>query len=108
MTTTKRKLPSDYLAQGWCQREYAQKKSGKSVYYDAVDACSWCLWGAMEIALWNHNIDNQESDKLGRWLFDHKYDVPWNDAPGRTQAEVVAVMLEAEAAVLNPITKEAV
>ena len=108
MTTTKRKLPSDYLAQGWCQGMWACNAAGYSVRVDAFEACSWCLHGALEFAHVLGHISLSERDSLRGWLFNRSYTSRWSDARSRTQAEVVAVMLEAEAAVLDRTTQEAV
>ena len=108
MTTTKRKLPSDYLAQGWCQGAYARNAAGKSARADAFEARAWCLYGAQFCTWLGNNIIIREAVALHNWLSLHGYTSEWNDAPSRTQAEVVAVMLEAEAAVLDRTTQEAV
>ena len=103
MTTTKRKLPSDYLAQGWCQSALARNTSDESVPVRSPDARAWCLYGAVALVLFKDGLQTSESMAIDTWLRSRGYSGWWNDAPSRTQAEVVAVMLEAEAAVLKPI-----
>ena len=101
-----RKLPSDYLAQGWCQDMWACNAAGYSVRANAFEARSWCLHGALDFAHTQHSISLTERNSLRGWLFDRSYTSNWNDDPGRTQAEVVAAMREAEAAVLKPTMQE--
>ena len=109
MTTTKRKLPSDYLVQGWCQWVLSKDSQGQEVSVDSPSAVQWCVMGAV-LAAFPDEFEKQHPNvgHLVAYLSTKGTCVDWNNAPGRTQAEVVAVMLEAEAAVLNPITKEAV
>ena len=99
------KLPSDYLAQGWCHGTDARNNRGEKVEVDDLEACSWCLYGAIGIAWIQDGISLRESTALQAWMVTRAYTPRWNDGPGRTQAEVVAVMLEAEAAVLGRTTE---
>ena len=101
------KLPSDYLAQGWCQEAEACDASGHAVVAEAFTARSWCLHGSRSSARFNRSITSGESAYLGAWLYSHGYTPSWNDDPFRTQEEAVAVMREAEAAVLGLSTGRA-
>ena len=104
MTTMKRKLPSDYLKQGWCQDRYARNKNGDDVEVGNQDACLWCLYGAIYLSVGQGTLSVEELFHLQVWLNNHRYSSEWQDAPERTQEEVVAVMLEAEATVLGSTT----
>ena len=87
------KLPSDYLKQGWCRYKAALDAEGTLVPVKHRDAVSWCLLGATMAA-------DLDVDTMGK-LIDSlatRTGVPsmYNDADGRTQAEVVELMMEVE------------
>lgn len=94
------------LRRGWTQGAFARGKSGRAVRYDSRAAACWCLGGARLL----------EEDRLaareGRQWFlvvalverallraIGKQDVrdmgPWNDAEGRTLADVLAAVARA-------------
>ena len=87
------KLPSEYLASGWCQRESARSKNGTSVIPTGRAAVSWCLTGAMEASF------GSDSDLYHTYMGEVKRRIigipdrigvtDWNDHPRRTQAQVV-------------------
>ena len=79
----------------WTQSEFARNADGRAVPVDSSEAVCWCLRGAFMAD--NHTTPLRVIDAMPRrWV------VEWNDAPGRTQAEVLAFLdariAEAEAA----------
>ena len=83
--------PSDYLKKGWCQRATARNTRGQSVDVRSGKAVAWCLWGAL------HVERNPQAYALRKAIFRRVGDLfDFNDAPERTQAECVVVMMEAE------------
>lgn len=81
------------VERGWCQGTYSRDERGVASLSKSQD-CSWCSVGALDTAA------GSDSDK-----YLAAYDelataitpggdvgvVKWNDAPGRTQAEVLAM-----------------
>lgn len=99
---TKTKLkPSDYLKKGWCQFAVAQDKAGHATPCTFPDARKWCLVGAVWAAMGKLDIGFREGVSLENYLLGRLDEAPghWNDAKERTQAEVIAMMEEAEKAV---------
>ncbi len=76
------------LVKGWTQRAASRDKDGLPPSAGKPAVC-WCTYGALMTANW------KESDTIYNWL-EHKFDmkgglIAWNDTPGRTQAEVLAL-----------------
>ena len=75
------------IERGWAQGEYARAKNGNPIGYNAEKAVCWCSIGAI-IAVDDDDPTDRAvytlSDIVGRDITE------WNDAPGRTQAEVLA------------------
>jgi len=74
----------EFLEAGWCQRSLREKKDGKDHY---------CIMGAIDKA---YNFDGLRHEttirhELRRRGFDGMIST-FNDAPGRTQEEVVALV----------------
>jgi hypothetical protein len=74
---------------GWCQGSFAQDKNDQSVPPDDEEACSFCAVGAMRAVGQNvligraiHALSLAASRTITRW----------NDDPGRTKDEVIALM----------------
>jgi hypothetical protein len=83
----------------WTQGFYARTKNGFTVNTQSKDACSWCWLGA--IAKVSDNIGGPQYEAahdLFKRVSGEKYPSKFNDAPGRTQAEVLAKFDEAIAA----------
>jgi hypothetical protein len=92
---------ADLLERGtWTQGCYARDAAGVAVYYNEDSARSFCLLGAMRLVAEGHPhyrsarvvLEDHlgvKADGSGPCLGD------WNDAPGRTKAEVVAKLREA-------------
>lgn len=95
--TTKRKLPSEYLRQGWCQGAHARGESKRPVKPRSPLAVQWCIEGAaLQV------FGSFEALDFKKFL-NHVVNITirtdpwaWSDAPERTQTEVVAVAEEAE------------
>jgi hypothetical protein len=93
------------IAKGWTQGHYARMASGYPCHENSQRAVSWCLVGAVcragEIYL-RQALDAVEY--LREIIGDP--DLPlignWNDAPGRTQEEVLALLDRAIAACEAP------
>lgn len=98
----------EYVSRGWCQHSPACDNVGFAVVPHDVKAVSWCVTGAVERAIFD--VHGEARPPEGGWgVGGHRYriarkikpviaalmqtdDEPgWNNAPGRTQAEVVAL-----------------
>jgi hypothetical protein len=89
-------LPSEVLSRAadliepegaWTQGSYGRTADGSSVYYDDPNAVCFCLRGAL-----------RRVDPTGSWMeyaANHRLSAAWNDAFGRTQAEVVSALRQA-------------
>lgn len=84
----------------WTQNEFARDAAGRAVYHTSSLATCWCARGA--IAAVNdeeddHTANNRNWKAAAQLMgFHDVHDIEqWNDAPGRTQAEVVAALREA-------------
>ena len=80
------------LAQGWCQCDYAQRADGRAVWVDDPTAVRWCLVGAILRARQSRWVPlvslTVPSGRRRRWQDAQS----WNDASGRTQAQVLAAV----------------
>jgi len=91
------KLPSDYLAEGWCQGVSGRDANGKEASYET--ATSWCFNGASSKAFgFTPSLtkflalaeDLVSEDEGCRWT------ATWNDELSRTQEEVVTLARRVE------------
>ena len=87
-------LPSDYVRHGWCQRTVARNAEGDAVQEYHISACSWCAIGAGVMGI--HKLQQRQDFFIAISLIIDVFLYVWNDAPERTQAEVVAVLEQAE------------
>lgn len=81
------------LEKGWTQRAYARNANGVAVDEGSPNACSFCVTGALNRAyacLETHLLVGRfvKVRTGGDWLH------LWNDAPGRTQEEVLTMIDE--------------
>ena len=81
----------------WCQQAFAMDKYGDAVSSRDVDACKWCLSGAlMKCYSIEAPVDQTEYMLHHRKLMEVVGDlIDWNDAPERTFAEVREAILKA-------------
>ena len=91
MNTTAEKLIAarKLIEQGWTQGTYARDANGEDV--DATDdrAVCWCSYGAI-VRAYDEDFEAAEAARdVLRAAVGTKYAASWNDAPERTQAEVL-------------------
>ena len=106
------KLPSEYVAQGWCQGALARSKTGEPVSPHSPSAVSWCLIGAIERALDPNALDPNDSvmtenceDMIAFFTEQLAGSLGiWNDRGG--QAKVIAVLRLAETAVRGVVHEQ--
>jgi hypothetical protein len=84
---------------GWCQRAIARSASGQTVSAWSAAACEWCLAGALSAARHSGGGGPGYIEALNlvgdiiAGMGGAKPIEEWNDTPGRTQAEVIAVLV---------------
>ena len=85
--------PSELLSRpgAWCQGCFAKTSDGSHVWSINPDAVQWCLTGAVNRCIPTTAKRESALSKL-KHKARRKRMVDWNDAPGRTQAEVVALL----------------
>lgn len=93
------------VKRGWCQRLVAADENGHGVRYDSRRAAAWCVSGACSAAAvvddeYDTKLRNAMSDVIGAaveaWPGGGLNIPDWNDAKGRTQAEVLTLLEQAE------------
>lgn len=89
------------IAAGWCQGDYATDNTGRWAKANDPEASCFCMIGALASCLYLANDDeiyDADEDTKDVFLEANKallkvtgveYLANWNDAEGRTQAEVV-------------------
>lgn len=113
-------LAGEYLRRGWCRETQARDRRGAWACYRGPDAVAWCWVGAVDAAAYAYALLHKERCELSatytwagmlseqarqytkaiavdlrtipadpRWACVDA-DVAYNDAEGRTQAEVIA------------------
>ena len=88
---------ADIVEKGWTQGVFATNAFGKGVPVESPEACSFCVLGALDKAA-ETGIGEMAWREAEKALFRtvRSPSLPaWNDAPERTQAEVVAALREA-------------
>jgi hypothetical protein len=89
-------LAREYVTKGWTQHTNARDAHGRACDFASRKACRWCLHGAVLRASWEiarprYDAAAEQAEKaLGPWD-NGTCPMLWNDAMGRTQAEVVAL-----------------
>lgn len=77
----------------WTQGTWARDASGKADPIPERATC-WCLYGAIRVAsAFNDKLSDRVTEAV-RSVVGGRF-ISWNDAPGRTQAEVVAALRKA-------------
>lgn len=84
-----------HVEQGWCQDSWALDADANRVYPDDPVAVAWCLlgaWAAVESQIGGSRAD--VSQYIYAALPPHAKNsmTVYNDEPGRTQAEIVALL----------------
>lgn len=80
------KVAQMYIAAGWTQGPAAADSKGNDVPYKAPEACRWCMFGAIQAA--GQNLQNRSEGHRALERVEPCY-IDWNEAPGRTQDEVL-------------------
>jgi hypothetical protein len=76
----------------WYQGDFAQRDDGKCAYGDDPRARCWCALGAIQAAAHHAAFRSSAQARLERLVGN----IPdWNDAPERTQPEVVTALRRA-------------
>lgn len=88
----------ELLARGWCQGAYAKTDRGRPIGPNETPATCFCLTGAcIRVVGDGPGMSGflahlRETLELRGWEY---HSIPiWNDSPGRTQAEVLALVDE--------------
>jgi hypothetical protein len=105
------------LTQGWCQETFARDAQGHVVDRFSSAAIAWCLQGACQRGA--YEVTNMRTpQEVGPFLrlehmiealLHHQLLVPiarWNDAEGRTQTEVLAVIADLRRVVAHAMEEE--
>ena len=85
------------VQKGWCQDAFALDAEGKPVSSRSRKAIAWCALGALcRVYMSNDNDRLEQAMKELRLQLPGKHSTisSWNDAPERTQAEVVTMLRE--------------
>lgn len=77
------------IESGWTQKEYARGKSGRGVNELGNAPVCFCALGAIR-RVTRREWDNTEEAKALRAAILGRDIIDWNDAPRRTQADVLA------------------
>ncbi|MDB5584350.1 MAG: hypothetical protein JWR80_9526 [Bradyrhizobium sp.] len=95
------------IERGWCQKAFARAGDGSKVKVCHGDAVSFCSMGALDrVGAWASGPINALEAAVGVTVVADVMD--WNDAPERTQAEVLdAFKRAAELARSSSLTSEA-
>ena len=98
MSVIVNRLPSHYLAQGWCRGAMARNRMGDQVDPTSAEAVEWCIQGAMLAAHWGRPDRDQLVRSFfrpgGRTVLDHWE--WWNDHICEDQAQAVAFLAAIE------------
>lgn len=80
------------VAKGWCRRAYARDSAGAECDWDSPAVASVCLSRALGAPCDEHTSAavNSAFDIVAAEAVSYVH--RWNDAPGRTQAEVLALL----------------
>lgn len=92
------------IEKGWCQWVFAETSDRTTVDVMDVDACRWCASGAIRHAA-KDGCNNLDAYDIFQCVIGTDYVSEWNDAPDRTQAEVLAAFDKAIALAESEATK---
>lgn len=80
------------LATGWTQYAVARNRFGVRVASSSSEACSWCIMGAASATTRNADERSSAYTRLYQSGIRLLTVGEWNDIPGRTQEEVLALI----------------
>ena len=84
------------LERGWTQKEYARTRTGRRAKFDSRLAVCWCIDGALLAERLTAHAEVRRAARAALWKVLYPNNIlTFNDTPGRTQAEVVAVVRRA-------------
>jgi hypothetical protein len=88
----------DYIRKGWAQGHYTVNDKGEPCDVLDPNACRWCAVGAIYAVSETMSDYWSAINKLKNFLdIDTRGGIDvWNDAPERTQAEVIEAMEKAD------------
>lgn len=81
------------IERGWCKQILAKDQDGANVEAKSLEACTWCLEGALEaegVEAYNETIPLNIF--LRNLLGTDRSLYQWNDDPRRTKQEVLALL----------------
>ena len=82
----------EYIKRGWCQGAHARDAFGNSVLITSPECRFVCLEGALYLGCCDESEPYSETKLQVQKLFDMGHIGTWNDAPGRTQEEVLTLL----------------
>mgnify|MGYP006288290745 CR=1 FL=1 len=88
----------ELVAQGWCQCAHARSETGRALdIWTKPSGCAYCAEGALIMASCATEDQEEITDAWNvlREVVGTKSLYLWNDAPGRTKAEILAAFDEA-------------
>jgi hypothetical protein len=98
----------ELVLSGWCQGTSAQDEMGHAIEPSSAFARSWSVAGALE-RVWRRgpaadDVSLQAFERANLALAAVVKDAPqrWNDAPGRTCAQVLEALIEAPKVLRGP------
>ena len=91
------KRPSSLVRRGWSRGTYTRDKAGTPVHYLSKEAVAFSLAGAILTAKVPMNFWEAVRSRIAQIDGSSRTSDLWNDAPGRTQAEGVALLKSVEA-----------
>ena len=78
---------------GWCQNNYALDLKDRPVENWHSDAVRWCIAGAVDrVVRYDIKLRNAALDAIRETIGGEESALDWNDAPERTQAEVLKAL----------------
>ena len=91
---------ADMVEKGWTQKTGARNWRGYAVYSSSKEAASWCLEGALRLAVYKTVVveDSEPTlDRLIRNLGLKESIFKWNDHPDRTKEQVTTLLRDTAA-----------
>ena len=86
------KLFTFFTTRGWCQNALARDAAGEPCPPSSPDARAWNLISAMLLILNRQEIDRACRQLEAKMPVTDYPVIAWNDRPGRTRAQVVALL----------------